>query len=209
MRIVELIIDEKDELSGIDAISIVEHPAIESNFIALNKQANIEVKLQAIDTEKRLLMGAILIPNKMIFRKDPNGEQYQIYFTNETVRKASELYFVKGNQNRSTYEHNEELSGLTLVESWIVEDEQKDKSNLYNLGLPKGTWCGSMKVNNDVIWNEFCKTGLVKGFSIEGFFIDKAEAKLNSQIDNLEEEIEEEILAGLDLLEIKQRIYAR
>jgi hypothetical protein len=80
-----------------------------------------------------------------------------------------------GYQNKTTIEHEKTLEGLTLVESWIVEDEVKDKSRKYGLNVPVGTWMGAVKVNNDEIWNEYVKTNRVKGFSIEGYFADKME----------------------------------
>ena len=169
MDIIELFIDETDEVSGIEAISVVENPAIESDFIALKNQ---EFKLAEVDKEKRILMGAALIPNKPIYRT--SGEQeYYIYFSKNTVRKASELFFIKGNQNNATLEHQLELKGLTAVESWIVESEQ-DKSRMYDLNVPIGTWMVSMKVLNDDVWKQV-KEGKVKGFSIEGYFADKLE----------------------------------
>ncbi|MDB4459745.1 XkdF-like putative serine protease domain-containing protein, partial [Akkermansiaceae bacterium] len=137
MRIVELIIEEDEEFSGIDAISIVEYPAIEENFVALNKEK--EYKLAEVDSDKRLLTGALLIPNKTIYRKDGEDEYY-IYFSKETVRKASEMYLINNKQNNSTFEHQFELSGLSLVESWILEDKEKDKSAIYDMDLPLGTW---------------------------------------------------------------------
>lgn len=190
MKIIELIIDEEQE-NGIDAISIVEHPAIEENFIALNKKK--EYKFQEVDKEKRILMGALLVPNKAIYRKD-DKEDYYIYFTKKTIRKASELFLQKGNQHNSTFEHLYKIDGLTLVESWIVEDKDKDKSALYDLDVPVGTWMGSVKVENDEVWQDYVKTGVVKGFSIEGFFAEK------------EQEEQQEIEAGLKLLEIKQAL---
>ena len=190
MKIIELIIDEEQE-NGIDAISIVEHPAIEENFIALNKKK--EYKFQEVDKEKRILMGALLVPNKAIYRKDEK-EDYYIYFTKNTIRKASELFLQKGNQHNSTFEHLYKIDGLTLVESWIVEDKDKDKSALYDLDVPVGTWMGSVKVENDEVWQDYVKTGVVKGFSIEGFFAEK------------EQEEQQEIEAGLKLLEIKQAL---
>lgn len=190
MKIIELIIDEEQE-NGIDAISIVEHPAIEENFVALNQKK--EYKFQEVDKEKRILMGALLVPNKAIYRKDEK-EDYYIYFTKKTIRKASELFLQKGNQHNSTFEHLYKIDGLTLVESWIVEDKDKDKSALYNLDVPVGTWMGSVKVENDEVWNDYVKTGVVKGFSIEGFFAEK------------EEDVKKEIEAGLKLLEIKQEL---
>ena len=195
MRIVELIIEEEDDslFAGIDAISIVEHPAIEENFVALNQQK--EYKLAEADTDKRLLTGALLVPNKTIYRKDGDDEYY-IYFTRETVRKASEMFLMNGYQNNSTFEHRLELSGLCLVESWIVEDEVKDKSQMYDMNLPLGSWVGTMKVTNEEVWQDFVKEGKVKGFSIEGYFVEKSKKK----------ELSKEIEAGLELLKIKQMI---
>jgi len=173
MRIVELIIDDKEDLNGIEAVSIVEFPAIESNFIALSEH----LELAKVDDEKRILMGAALIPNKKIYRR--NGEdEYYIFFSNDTVRKASELFLMNSNQNNATLEHDKKLKDLSVVESWIVEDTEMDKSKKYRLNAPVGTWMVSMKVNNDAIWNDFVKTGKVKGFSIEGYFSDKLEMSL-------------------------------
>ena len=119
-------------------------------------------------------MGALLIPNKPIYRR--NGEdEYYIYFSKDTVLKASQMYLMQGKQNNSTLEHQYQINGLSLVESWIVEDKVHDKSVKYGMDLPLGTWVGSVKVNNEQIWNEFVKTGKVKGFSIEGYFADKME----------------------------------
>jgi len=187
MKIVELIIDEEQELSGIEAISIVDEPAIEENFIALSKQH--EIKLAEVDKEKKILMGAALVPNKNIYRR--NGEdEYYIFFSEDTVRKASELFLMRGNQNKSTLEHQAELYGLSVVESWIIEDDVHDKSRKYNMDLPVGTWMVSMKVNNDEVWNNYVKTGLVKGFSIEGYFTDKIAMSKIEEIHNEEEATE-------------------
>jgi hypothetical protein len=90
-------------------------------------------------------MGALLIPNKPIYRKNGKDEYY-IYFSNSTVLKASQLFLQRGNQNNSTLEHKDVLDGLSLVESWIIEDEVHDKSRKYDMELPVGTWMGSVKV---------------------------------------------------------------
>lgn len=184
MRIIELIIDENDEMSGIDAVSVVQSPAIEENFIALNKH---EVELKKIDEEKRILMGAALIPNKQIYRVNEKKEEYYIYFSEQTVRKASELFLMRSNQNNATYEHKDKLEGLSVVESWIIDDEKSDKSRLYGFDLPKGTWMISMKVNNDEVWNDV-KEGKVRGFSIEGYFADKYEMSLKDTISETKDE---------------------
>ena len=189
MRIVELILGD-DELTGIEAISVVENPAIEEDFIALK---NEEIKLAEVDKEKRILMGALLIPNKPIYRKK-GDEEYYIYFSKDTVVKASQLYLMNGNQSKATLEHQHTINGLTLVESWLVEDEVHDKSRKYGLNVPVGTWMGAVKVNNDEIWNNFVKTGKVKGFSIEGYFADKME-RPKEPVNDFEEEEAEEMLS--------------
>jgi len=203
MKVIELIIDENMELSGIDAYSLVESPAIEENWVALKEQPK-EFKFAEVSAEKRIIMGALLVPDKQIYRKDENGE-YMIWFSKDTIRKCMEMFFKNGNQNNATFEHMNRVSGLTMVESWIVEDTQKDKSNLYELNLPVGTWVGSIKVENEEIWNDYIKTGIVKGFSIEGYFADKLQplSKINS-----DDDLSDEIIAGLELLSIKQLINA-
>lgn len=188
MRIVELLLDEESLQAGIQAISVVEAPAIEEDFIALKEEERVELK--TIDKEKRLLMGAALIPNKPIYRR--NGEdEYYIYFSQETVRKASELFFINGNQNKATLEHQMDVQGTSVVESWIIEGDQ-DKSRMYGMDLPVGTWMVSMKILNDELWEGYVKSGKVKGFSIEGYFVDKVEA---SRVDPQEVEAEEQLNA--------------
>ena len=98
MEIIELLLDEENEVTGIEAVSIVEAPAIESDFVALKSQ---EIQLAKVDDEKKILMGAALIPNKPIYRKQGEKEYY-VYFSADTVRKASELFFQNGNQNNAT-----------------------------------------------------------------------------------------------------------
>ena len=194
MKIIELILDE-DEAIGVEAISVVENPAIESDFIALNNQ---EIKLAEINKEKRLLMGALLIPQKPIYRKS-GKEEYYIFFSKKTVARASQMYLQNGNQSQSTLEHDKQLKGLTLVESWIVEDKEKDKTALYGLDVPVGTWMGSVKVDNDEVWNEYILTKKCKGFSIEGYFADKLERP--------NEELKEELSAEDKLInELKKAL---
>jgi hypothetical protein len=197
VEIIELLIDETKEEMGINAVSVVESPAIEENFIALKKH---EVELKEVDAEKRILMGAALVPNKQIYRRNKDKEFY-IYFSEDTVRKASELFLMRSNQNNATLEHERKmLDGMSVVESWIIEDEKTDKSRLYNFNLPKGTWMISMKVNNDDVWQKV-KDGEVKGFSIEGHFVDKYEM-------SLQQNEEDEIIAFLkEILDTKLETY--
>jgi len=195
MKIIELILDEENEDGGITAISLVENPAIEENFIALKSE---KYELAEVDKEKRLLMGVALIPNKPIFRKgDP--EDYYIFFSADTVRKASERFFMNGNQSESTLEHKKAIENLTIVESWIVEGEQ-DKSRMYGLNAPVGSWVVSMKVNNEDIWENYVKTGKVKGFSIEAMMADKMERPKDSGIDKDELEAQKFLDTVIDII---------
>jgi hypothetical protein len=184
MNIIELVLDEDNNEIGIEAISVVENPAIEEDFVALN--GNI-IELKEADKERKLLVGALLVPNKPIYRRS-GDEEYYIYFSKDTVVKASQMYLMNGNQSKATLEHEHDINGLTLVESWIVEDEVHDKSRKFGMNVPLGTWMGSVKVNNDEVWNDFVKTGKVKGFSIEGYFADRME-RPKEPIADLQEEL--------------------
>ena len=187
MDIIELVIDENEELSGIEAISVVSAPAIEENFLALKNEE--QIRLAEVSKEKRILMGAALIPDKPIYRK--NGEQeFYIFFSKETVSKASQMYLKAGNQGQATMEHTEEkLEGMTVVESWIIEDSVHDKSRKYGLDLPLGTWMVSMKVDNDDIWDNYVKQNKIVGFSIEGYFADRLNNNVKeNKTDQLTEE---------------------
>ena len=162
------VIFKEQETEGVYAISLVDSPAMESTFIALKEQK--EIQLKAIDEEKRILLGAVLIPDKPIYRKQ-DGKEFNITFPKKTIQLTMENFFKKGYQSNSTLEHDEnlKLSGVTFVESWIKESEV-DKSVHYGFNEPDGTWFASMKIENDEVWNDFVKTGKVKGFSIDGFF---------------------------------------
>ena len=186
MKIIELVLNEDDDNAGIDAVSVVSAPATEENWIALKKH---EIQLKTINEEKRILMGAALVPKKQIYRRnEKTNEEYYIYFSKETIRKASQLFLKKSNQSNATIEHEKKIDGMTVVESWIVEDTKKDKSALYEFNVPEGTWMIAMKVDNEEIWNKV-KDGEIKGFSIEGYFAEKVEA--SKELTN--EEILEEI----------------
>ena len=167
MKLFELFIDESEEMTGVNALSLVENPAIMSDWVALGDQK--KVMLAEVNADKQILMGAALIPNKPIYR-EMNGEEFYIFFSEETVAKAAEMFFKKHNQQNATLEHDQRIDGMTVFESWIVEDPQLDKSKKYGLDVPKGTWMVSMKVDDQNIWDNYVKNDKVFGFSIEGQF---------------------------------------
>ncbi len=171
--IVELVIDDDSQELAIDAISLVASPAIEQDFVYFGKEKN-NLTFAKVDEEKKMIISPALIPNKQIFRYNPNTDsEYYVYFSPETVRKASELYLKHNNHHKATYEHQDRVSGVLTVESWIKEGDM-DKSKLYGYDLPNGTWFVSMKINNDDLWQKV-KSGDIKGLSIEGYFTDRME----------------------------------
>lgn len=165
MRLYELIL-ENEETDGVFALSFVENPAIELDFVYFGN----EYKFQSVSDDKRLVVGPILVPNKKIMRVDGAGLPYEVYLSEDTVRKIAHNYMKNGYQNEATLEHDKKIDGISLTESWIVESREKDKSKLYNMSLPVGTWAGVFKIENDEIWNDYIKTGKVKGISVEGIF---------------------------------------
>ena len=184
-KIVELVIEENNEMLAIDAISLVSAPAIEQDFVFFGKEKH-NLTFAKVDEEKRMLVSPALIPNKQIFRYDPNTDsEYYVYFSPETVRQASELYLKHNNHHKATHEHSERVSGVLTVESWIIEDPKMDKSKLYGYNLPKGSWMVKMRVDNDELW-EKVKSGELRGLSIEGYFVDKMQKMSERQPTNQE-----------------------
>ena len=172
-KIVELVIADDSQELAIDAISLVTSPAIEQDFVFFGKEKN-NLTFAKVDEEKRMLVSPALIPNKNIFRHDPNTDSdYYVYFSKETVRKAAELYLKHNNHHKATYQHQDRVSGVLTVESWIKEGDS-DKSKLYGYDLPNGTWFVKMKIENDELWQKI-KAGELKGLSIEGYFTNKFE----------------------------------
>jgi len=172
--IVELVINDENQELAIDAISLVTAPAIEQDFVFFGKEKN-NLTFAKVDEEKRMLISPALIPGKTIFRHDPQtSSDYFVFFSKATVRKASELYLKHNNHHKATYQHQDRISGILTVESWIIEDSKLDKSTLYGFSLPVGTWMVKLKIDNDEIWSKI-KDGELRGLSIEGYFTNKFE----------------------------------
>jgi hypothetical protein len=154
----------EDETDEVTAISLVESPAIESDWVYFDREI---VSFASVNNEQRMLIGAILIPEKRILRVDGEGNPFHVFFSKDTVKKLAQNYLMKKYVSNATLEHNKSINGkVHLVESWI-KDGKLDKSNGYGLNLPEGSWVGMFKVADEKIWNDYVKTGKVKGFSIE------------------------------------------
>lgn len=158
---------DENGLLGVQAISVVEHPAIESDFIMLSSQ---KFKFSG-DAEKGILYGAVLIPDKLIYREDADGTPYYGRFSKELIERLAHDYLLKNLQHNATVEHAFAVQGLTVVESWVKMGDS-DKSVSLGFDHPEGTWFIGMKVNNDDV-KEKAKRGEIKGFSIEAFLNEK------------------------------------
>jgi len=193
----ELVIDD-ERLDEVFAISLVENPAIEVDFVYFNEQ----VSFSAVNNEQRLVMGPLLIPNRQILRVDGAGYPYHVFFSEKTVRRLAEMFLEKKYTDKATLEHQKPIDGVKLVESWIIESREKDKSKLYNFNLPVGTWMGVMKVEDDKLWNDYVKTGKVKGFSVEALLghnlvAASKETIMSKNVEDLSEEEAEILLSEI------------
>ena len=192
MKLYELILSD-EEVQGIDAISVVGSPAMESQFVMLSEEK--KVSFAKIDNEKQILLGVAMIPEKKIYRIDPDtNEDFNVFFSKETIKRASELNLKKGNQSNANLEHSKLALSGTIVESWIVEDTQKDKTALYGIDAPVGSWVVAMKIEDKEQW-KLCKENGT-GFSIEGMFNEKVILnKVDMDLKQLKDELVSEFKA--------------
>lgn len=167
--LIELFIDEEDQDNGLDIISFVSEPAMKKDFMYFNVDKK-KYEFKASDVEKRIVTGPAMVPNQEILRLDAQHNPYFVYFTEETIEKAQEMFAKYGKTKSTNYQHEVGMRDVTVVESWIVTDPSNDKANALGFkDIPKGTWMVSYKVDNDKLWN-MVKDGQVMGFSIEGVF---------------------------------------
>jgi Putative phage serine protease XkdF len=165
LPVYELMIDE-EEGSVVNAISLVKQPAFESNFLAFNQDDKIE-KFVTND-EKKELLGIAIIPEQRIYRRNSANEEYEVFFTAKTIRQIAQQYFKFGFQHSMNMHHSTVPASSFIFQSFIV-DESKGVKSPSGLNAPDGSWIIGVKVEDDKIWNDI-KSGVVKGFSIEGLF---------------------------------------
>ena len=172
----------------VNAISLVEKPAIESDFMHLSEH---EIELKVIDEDKRIVIGAVLIPEKKIYR-DVNGKKFNMFFKADTIELLAEKYMERHNISSTTLEHEEFTTGVFTKEIWMVEDPAKDKQTLYGLNHPKGTWIEMKKITNDEVWKGV-KDGTYKGYSIEAGLQMYQDYVSLSKVENEDEKLIREI----------------
>lgn len=176
---------------GVEAIALVEFPAIEVDYMKFSKMEN--QTFSVTNEEEQIFTGPLMIPDKLIYRVD-GEEEYYGFFSANTIKTISQKYLIEGKQGEVNLEHKTPVNGIYLVESWLVTDSEKDKAAALGYDVPANTWMGSMKVTDKAMWDEL-KNGDFNGFSIQGHFIkeeseDDTMKETMSQIFNILEEVE-------------------
>ncbi len=193
VKVIEYTIDDSGYL-GVHAMSLVENPAIEVDFVALSKTRKIQ-QAAVEEGERKMVYGAVMLPEQLIYRVDAVGREYYCKYSKETINKIAQEYLKRNMHHNSNLEHEIPVAGCTVVESWITEG-QYDKSQNFGFNFPEGTWCIGMKIDNDEVWQSI-KQGDVKGFSLEGFFTEISDEYMTQQeIEKIMKELENE-LSGL------------
>jgi hypothetical protein len=161
------IVEDLESNVEVDFVALVDRPAIEKAFLAFN-EARISFAIE--DEEERIVSGALMLADTPIYRNDGNGEYY-VVFTKDTIKKIAQKYFKKGYQNNVNLMHDsgQVMEGVTMFESWIVDEKRGIKPMKGFEDVKDGSWFGSFKVENEDVWN-MIKEGKVKGFSVEGIF---------------------------------------
>jgi len=196
----------KKGAKGVFAISLVKDPATTEHFIAMSKQEKL-ITMAKVDEEQRVVMGLVLQPNQLIPRyNEETQEEYNIVFSEETIKDLSQNFFKSNSQKNSKLEHDTPIEDITFVESWIVENSEIDKSANFGMSYPKGSWVATMKIDNDEIWNDYVKSGKVQGFSVDAF-VDLQEINLKTEIKMNKKQksiltMLKEIVAGADAQEV-------
>ncbi len=131
-----------------------------------------EYKFQVVEGDQQIVVAPVMVPNNLIRRLGDDNEEYYVYFSEETVKEISEKYFADDHTNSTNVNHDGDNTKVnTVLESWLVEDSELDKSNLYGFNVPVGTWMMSMRINDDATWN-MIKDGQLRGYSVEGNFLE-------------------------------------
>ncbi len=198
----QLVIDDNDELEGINCISLVSEPAIEVGWVAMSKEPK-EIKFEVSDKEKRVILGPVLIPGKPIFRKDftVDGDA-DVFFSAEDVEKIVQKFFRQKNESNVDLEHTLQIDGAVLYQSFISDKENGIDPSQFK-DLPDKTFYVAYKIYDDDLWNSI-KEGVFTGFSLAGFF-DSIQVKQSKE--KTDEELVLELQEVVNDLEKAQLLY--
>jgi hypothetical protein len=156
----------------------------------LKQLENMKMVFSVVDEEKKIIVGAAMVPNKMIHRYDDLGNLYYVFFSKESIKKMADKFLKEKRTDSTSIEHNGLKLGsdkVYITESWVSEDPIYDKSNKYGFELPVGTWYVMMKVKDDKVW-KLIKDKSLTGYSVEGLFAEKSVfSKEDKQINQIKQ----------------------
>jgi len=176
--LIDMTIDEHEE-TGVEFISFVDTPAIEREWMAFNKTPRLKFAVKS--EEKRIVSGPVMVANLPIYRYDEHNGEYYVKFSSDSIQRIVERFFKNGLTSNVNLDHSEVVEGVYMIESFIIDDRKKTPEGFSE--LPKGSWFGSFKVENDDVWKQV-KDGTFRGFSIEGMFTDRAQKELDEDLIN-------------------------
>lgn len=178
LPIYELTISE-DEQTGVDYVALVDHPAIERNWMAFNKDYQFKIQ----DEEKRIVSGPLMVAGQPIVRVDGAGQKYYVVFTADTISKIVKRFFKNGFTANVNQMHNSRMVAdkCYMIESFIIDTKRGIHTPDFFAELPNGSWFGSYQIDNQAIWDKV-KKGEFKGFSVEGIFEEVAIMDLDEQV---------------------------
>lgn len=166
------------------ACSLVTNPAVEELFVSFSEDKPLIEKFA--DKKKHMLTGVVAIPNKPIYRRNKDGEEYDIVFSAEAIEKMAMDYMRNYRQNEVTLQHQEETDGVYLVEQWIKQDVYRDKSAVIGLSedLPVGSWIQTYYVDSNDVWQRI-ESGELRGLSLEcALGLQEFESQINNNENN-------------------------
>jgi uncharacterized protein YfcZ (UPF0381/DUF406 family) len=172
LPIIELTLEELEQ--GIDATALVENPAIQRNWMAFKEHKSYEFKTH--NEEKRILAGALMVADFPMYR-NMNGKEFFVKFSSETIEQLADRMVLNNKLTAFNFEHDskKELADMHIQQFFIINTELGVNTPIGFEELPNGSLFAFVKVNNEQVWNDYVKTGIVKGFSIEGNFATKEE----------------------------------
>ena len=182
-EIMELVINEDDEDSGVEYISLVDQPAIEKIWQRFNKQQPLNFEFKIQDEEKRIVSGYFMVADLPIPRLNEVGDKFFVVFKKDTINKIVNKFFKQGYSNKINLMHDQDMDGVYLIESLIIDKERGIGPPKNFEKVPDGSWWGSLRIMNNEVW-DLVKSGEIKGFSVEGLFASNKSRNIQERIIN-------------------------
>lgn len=161
LPIYKVVVNDDDDLTGVDFISLVDEPAMELNWIKLNKQKKMTF---VANKDKKMLYGVFIVPDKLIYRWSPKLGEYYTMFEKSTIEKIVKKFNKNQYGRNINFQHGDNRVNAFVVENFIVSDKVKVD---FGFEVPEGSWAGSVYIDDDQFWKDYIKSDTLQGFSIE------------------------------------------